>query len=76
MPHRKDAVQTRVDGHPCPSEDGMMFMTLSVVLQLATLTIQGFQYWLDACRRSLCPGCSSTRGTLPARERGAGELLL
>jgi hypothetical protein len=54
----------------------MMFMTLSVVLQLATLTIQGFQYWLDACRRSLCPGCSSTRGTLPARERGAGELLL
>lgn len=48
----------------------MTFMILSVVLQLAALAIQGIQCWLDARRRSLCPGYSSTSATTSAREQG------
>lgn len=53
----------------------MLFVILSVVLQVAALAIQGIQCWLAARRRSLCPGCSSTRATStratpPARGQG------
>lgn len=48
----------------------MLFVILSVVLQVAALAIQGIQCWLAARRRSLCPGCSSTRATPPARGQG------
>jgi hypothetical protein len=48
----------------------MMLVILSVVLQLAALAIQGIQCWLDARRRSSCPGRSGPRATLPANGRG------
>jgi hypothetical protein len=54
----------------------MMLVVLGIVLQLATLAIQGIQCWLDAHRHGLCPGCSgcpgcsSPRAALPASGRG------
>jgi hypothetical protein len=48
----------------------MLFMILSVVLQLAAFVIQGFQCWLDARRRSLCPRCRNTRTALSACGQG------
>jgi hypothetical protein len=48
----------------------MLFMVLSVVLQLAAFVVQGFQCWLDARRRDLCPRCRSTRAALPAGGQG------
>jgi hypothetical protein len=48
----------------------MMLVILSVVLQLAALAIQGIQCWLDARRRSSCPGHSGPRATLPTTGRG------
>ena len=55
---------------PSPSEGDMMPLILSVVLQLAALAIQGIQCWLDARRRSSCPGHSGPRATLPTNGRG------
>jgi hypothetical protein len=48
----------------------MMFMILSVVLQLAALALQSIQCCLSAHRNSLCPRGFSTREALPAREQG------
>jgi hypothetical protein len=48
----------------------MVFLILGVVLQLVALAIQGIQCWLDARRPGARPGCSSTRATLPERQRG------
>jgi hypothetical protein len=48
----------------------MLFIILSVVLQLAALAIQSFQCWLDARRRSLCPRCSNGHAALPACSQG------
>jgi hypothetical protein len=48
----------------------MLFMVLSVVLQLAAFVIQGFQCWLDARRRNHCPRCRHTRAARPACGQG------